>query len=100
MRRPIQRVGKGERGNEIVEFALIASFFAPMLLVYIFLIDRFDSVSHVEFRLTLPSTSADLQVVSGRGTTWRDNDAVADRDEYLRDRHDRELRVPAPSLRR
>jgi hypothetical protein len=32
MRRPIKRVGKGERGNEIVEFALIASFFAPMLL--------------------------------------------------------------------
>ena len=52
------------------------------------LIDRFDSVSHVEFRLTLPSTSADLQVAAGRGTTWRDNDAVADRREYLRDRHE------------
>ncbi|MEO8050440.1 MAG: hypothetical protein ABI833_08515 [Acidobacteriota bacterium] len=32
MRLPISRVHKGERGNEIVEFALVISFFAPILL--------------------------------------------------------------------
>jgi len=32
MRLPIRRLHEGERGNEIVEFALVASFFAPMLL--------------------------------------------------------------------
>ena len=32
MRLPVQKIHRGERGNEIVEFALLVSFLAPILL--------------------------------------------------------------------